>query len=73
MEQLKRAACRKGDLPMTDTQRKQTPCPPPGLRDRNEDRQHNPCGVWLFQGGGRTDTAADKMMKVLEAEAAAGY
>ncbi len=43
---------------------------PPGLCDGNPHGQLRPYRFRLFKQGA-TDTAADKMMKVLEAEAAA--
>lgn len=48
------------------------PGTPPGLRDRDPHGQHRPCRFRIFKKD-TTDTAADKMMKVLEAEAAAGH
>ena len=66
------AACRKGDLPMTDTQRNKRPARRPDCV--TETRIGNTILVVSgFFKEGATDTAADKMMKVLEAEAAAGY
>ena len=43
--------------------------PPPGLRDGDPHGQLRPYRSGFFKQGA-TDTAADKMMKVLEAEAA---
>ena len=63
---------RKGDLPMTDAKKKDRPARCPDCV--TEVRRGNT--VLVFSGyfkEGATATAADKMLKVLEAESAAGH
>lgn len=69
---LENAAEWKGDLPMTDTKKKDRPARRPDCV--TEVRRGNT--VLVVSGyfkQGTTATAADKMLKVLEAESAAGH